>query len=393
MMSRTSGLMMGAVAMRAMSVLCLGGVLLTWSPAGAAAKFTVLQALTTGTGGAPENPPILAADGNLYGSAYTGANGYGAVYTIHTDGTGFAVLYALDGGAGGAGAFGQLVQAPDGLLYGTTLFGGQSGQGEVFSYDIKSGAFAVVHSFDYADGSTPYDGVVTDAQGNLYGTTSAGGANRVGTVFSIAAGSHKFSLLASLSSATGSAPFSPLAIGPDGKLYGTATGGGKHGEGTIFRLAANGGKVSDVHDFEGSDGAGPFSGLTLGKDGTLYGTTDSGGTNNYGVVFAFKPAGRKLTVLHLFTLSDGAGPQGKVALDSAGNVLGTTFYGGSDNSGTIWRYAPKTKAFEVLVTLSVDGGGITNAGLTYAGGKTFFGGVLAYGNSPAEDGAIFRLTE
>lgn len=379
--------------MRAISVLCLGAAMLASSSAGAAPKFTILQALTTGTGGSPENPPILAADGNLYGGACTGANGYGAIYTIHTGGTGFAVLYAFGGRADGAGPVGQLVQAPGGLLYGTTLSGGQSGQGEVFSYDISSGKFKVVHSFDYADGSTPYDGLVADAEGNLYGTTSAGGSNGVGTVFSIAAGSHKFSLRASLRSATGSAPRSPLAIGPDGKLYGTAAGGGKNNLGTIFRLAATGGAVSDVHDFEGSDGHRPFSGLTLGKNGTFYGTTEAGGTDDYGVVFAFKPVGRDLTVLHRFTLSDGAGPEGKVALDAAGNLLGTTFYGGSGNDGTIWRYAPKRKAFTVLVNLSDSSGGTTNAGLTYAGTKTFFGGVLVDGNNLTQDGAIFRLTE
>jgi uncharacterized repeat protein (TIGR03803 family) len=367
--------------------------MLAWSSAGAAPKFSILQALTTGTGGAPENPPILASDGNLYGGAYTGAKGYGAIYTLHTDGKGFAVLYALNGGAGGSGPFGQLVQAPNGLLYGTTLFGGQSGQGEVFSYDISSGTFAVVHAFDYADGATPYDGLVSDAQGNLYGTTSSGGANGFGTVFSIAAGSNKFTLLASLNSTKGRAPFSPLAIGADGKLYGTASGGGKQGQGTIFRVATTGGAVSDVHDFTGSDGSGPFSGLTLGKDGMLYGTTDYGGTGDYGVVFAFKPAGRTLTVLHRFNLSDGAGPQGKVALDSAGNLLGTTFYGGQNNSGTIWRYLRTKKTFAALLSLSDSSGGTTNAGLTFAGGKTFFGGVLVYGGSLTQDGAIFRFSE
>jgi uncharacterized repeat protein (TIGR03803 family) len=374
------------------AILCFCVALLAWGPAGAAPEFTILQALTSVTGGSPENPPILGADGNLYGAGYTGASGYGTIYTIHTEGTGFAVLYALSGGVTGAGPFGQLVQAPNGLLYGTTLGGGQSGQGEVFSYDISTGSFAVVHAFDYADGSTPYGGLAVDAQGNLYGATSAGGANGQGTVFSIAAGSGAFTLLASLSAATGGAPFSPLALGADGLLYGTATAGGTHGKGTIFRLATTGGTLSDVHDFAGSDGANPFSGLTLGRKGVLYGTTDDGGAG-YGVVFSFQPKSQKLTVLHSFALAEGADPQGKVALDGAGNLLGTTFYGGQDNSGTIWRYDPKKQDFAVLVTLSIASGGVTNAGLTYAGAKSFFGGVLVYGNSLTQAGALFHLTE
>jgi uncharacterized repeat protein (TIGR03803 family) len=365
--------------------------LLAASPASAKPKFTIIQALTTGTGGQPENPPILGSDGNLYGGFYTGANGGGAVYSIHTDGSGLTILYAPTGNDG-YGVFGQLVQAPSGLLYGTTLFDGQSGQGVVFSYDISTSTYSVVHAFDLADGSAPASGLVADAAGNLYGTTTAGGANGLGTVYSIAAGTNAFSVLASLSNSTGGSPYSPLAIGADGLLYGTATIGGAFGKGTIFRLATTGGTVSDLHDFAGSDGAFPFSGLTLGKGGVLYGTTDDGG-NSYGVVFAFQPSSGTLTVLHSFTGSDGAGPQGKVVLDGAGNLLGTTFYGGANESGTIWRYGPKKGNFETLVTLSVDGGGSPNAGLTYTGSKTFYGGVLIYGSSLTEKGALFQFKE
>jgi uncharacterized repeat protein (TIGR03803 family) len=387
--------------MRILSAMGLGAALLAGFPAGAKQTLTITQPLTPGTGGFPQNPPILASDGNLYGMNGAGGFGDGTLYSIHTDGTGFTVLYALGGGANGQEPFGKLVQAPNGLLYGTTIFGGQSAQGEVFTYDIKSGTFTVVHSFDVADGSGPYDGLVLDAQGNLYGTTSAGGAHGMGTVFSIAAGTNNFTVLASLSNATGYMPFSPLVIGADGMLYGTGWTGGKHDKGTIFRLATTGGAVTNLYDFGATkkDGALPFAGMVLGRNGLLYGTTDNGGVGapfGHGVLFQFNPSTASVTVLHRFanTAEDGACPQGGVTVDGNGNLVGTTVFGGIYGSGTIWTYDLKKQKYTVLVnTLALNTGGLPEAGLTYGGKKIFYGGLYYYHDDDVNDGALFRFTE
>jgi uncharacterized repeat protein (TIGR03803 family) len=379
--------------MRHLVSLSLAAFSLAWIvPAAAKPVLTVLQDLTVQTGGGPENPPILGQNGVLYGTTYTSNNG-GAIYSINVDGTNFAVLYQFPGGAAGAGPFGGLTQGPGGVLYGTTLFGGTSGQGTVFQFAPATQTATILHAFDVADGSTPYAGVVQDAAGNLYGTTSSGGANNLGTIYKIAVGTHAFTKLADVNSTAGSSPFSPLLVGGDGFLYGTATGGGPSGNGTIFRLSQQGGKIKLLHGFSGTDGSGPFSGLTMGKKGILYGTTDYGGPENDGVVFAFTLKGSKLSVLHSFEKTDGAGPQGQVALDKAGRLVGTTFDGGTNDSGVIYRYDPAKSSFQVLEELDYSTAGLPNAGLTYAGGKTFFGGTLSGGSGEFSAGTIIKFSE
>jgi uncharacterized repeat protein (TIGR03803 family) len=379
--------------MRTITMVAAVSVCMAWMGAYAAPPaLTVLQDLTEQTGGSPEYPPIIGQNGVLYGTAYTLNNG-GAIYSINPDGTDFAVLYAFPGGAAGAGPFGGLVQDASGLLYGTTLFGGTSAQGAVYQFDPATQTATVLHSFDVADGASPYAGLVQDDAGNFYGTTSSGGANAVGTIYKIAAGSFAFTKLADLSRAVGAAPFTPLLDGKDGFLYGTAQQGGSQDKGTIFRISASSGEVEVLHSFSGSDGASPFAGLTEGKKGVYYGTTDYGGTNDQGVVFAFTLAGRKLTVLHRFRMTDGSYPQGRIALDRAGRLFGTAFAGGTNDSGVIYRYDPATSTFKVLENLLYSVAGLPGGGLTYAGGKLFYGGTLSGGTSEFASGAIIAFSE
>jgi uncharacterized repeat protein (TIGR03803 family) len=361
------------------------------APAEARPVLTILQDLTYQDGGSPENPPIIGSNGVLYGTTYSSQTG-GGIYSIDKNGKNVTVLYEFPGGAAGAGPFGELTEGPGGVFYGTTLFDGTSGQGTVFQFAPATQTCTILHAFDVADGSTPYAGVVQDKAGNLYGTTSAGGANNVGTIYKIAAGTQTFSKLADLDGTSGSAPYTPLLIGRDGYLYGTASGGGKFGDGTIFRLSPQGGKIELLHSFTGADGNGPFAGLTAGKGGVLYGTTDAGGAG-FGVVFAFDLKGRKLVVLHSFGRTDGAAPQGKVALDKAGRLLGTTFYGGTNDSGVIYQYNPATSSFRVLENLVYSVAGVTNAGLTYGGGKVFYSGTLSGGSELYASGTVFKFSE
>lgn len=362
------------------------------SAASAKPKLTVLQDLTEQTGGGPEFPPIIGKDGLLYGTTYTSNNG-GGIYSIGTDGKNFAVLYQFPGGQAGFGPFGQLLQGPDGLFYGTTLSGGTSGQGTVFQFDASARSVSILHAFDVADGAYPYAGLVQDKAGNFYGTTSTGGADGLGTIYKIAAGSNAFSKIADFSSDSGGQPSSPLLVGKDGMLYGTTTNFGPSGKGTIFRLSTQGGKIEVLHGFSGPDGAAPFSALIGGKNGMFYGTTDFGGKTNDGVVFSFTLKGRKLAVLHSFSGPDGAYPQGAVVLDKMGGLLGTTGDFGANGGGTIYRYDPSTASFKTLIDLSPAVAGEPNAGLTYAGGKTLYGGAQSGGQGNFEAGAIFKFQE
>src|SRR5437588_791162 len=160
--------------------------------------------------------------------------------------------------------------------------------------------------------------------GNLYGTTQAGGAHQQGTVFKVTpAGTlttlHSF---CGQSCADGAAPFAGLVLGNDGNFYGTTEAGGTNNEGTVFKMTPQG-TLTTLHNFDDSEGRGIVAGLVQASDGNFYGAAGQGGANDYGSVFMITPAGA-LTVLHSFDATDGATPTALV-LGTDGN-----FYGGHD---------------------------------------------------------------
>jgi len=222
-----------------------------------------------------------------------------------------------------------------GNLYGTTSKGGAYNYGTVFKLDTSANE-AVLYSFTgtAGDGVYPYAGLVLDAQGNLYGTTYEGGATGNGTVFKLDTSANE----AVLYSFTGTAgdgvyPYAGLVLDAQGNLYGTTVLGGAGGVGTVFKLDTSG-KETVLYSFTMLDGAVPYAGLVLDTQGNLYGTTYGGGNRacKYpcGTVFKLDTTGKE-TVLYSFTGTggDGAYPEAGLVLDAQGNLYGTTLYGGS----------------------------------------------------------------
>jgi len=208
------------------------------------------------------------------------------------------VLYSF--GADGIWPTAGLVFDAAGNLYGTTSFGGTVGWGTVFELTPAGGGGwteQVLHNFlGYSDGETPYAGLIIDAVGNLYGTTSSGGTYGVGMVFELmpTAGGHwTEQVLHTFNFTDGGAPYAGLIFDVAGNLYGTAGGGGTYGDGTVFELtptAGGGWTEKVVHSFgNGTDGIFPRADLIVDAVGNLYGTTNYGGTNNYGTVFEVTP--------------------------------------------------------------------------------------------------------
>ena len=209
------------------------------------------------------------------------------------------------------GAYGRLIQASDGDLYGTTSSGGQNGVGTVFKVDA-SGTLTTIHSFGYADGTSPKAALLQAADGDFYGTTSAGGTGNEGTVFKMdAAGNvttlHNFGLQ------DGAKPSAPLIQATDGNFYGTTVSGGTGGCspistcGTVFRMDSSG-NVTTLHSFANTDGSHPVAALLEAADGNFYGTTSSGGAGGYGTVFKMDAAGN-VTTIHVFVNSSGGNPE------------------------------------------------------------------------------------
>jgi len=212
--------------------------------AGTNAVSTV--ALFNGTNGlAPGGGLIADAQGNLFGttsqggpafSAASGTVGAGTVYEITADTHSLITLANFDSAGGGFKPVGDLVRDKNGDLFGVTQFGGASGKGTVFEVVAGSGKVTALASFDGPHGSEPLAGLLLDAQGNLFGTTSAGGANDFGTVFELHAGADAVSTLVNFDKTDGHSPLGSLISDGHGHLFGTTENGGSAGQGSIFEL-------------------------------------------------------------------------------------------------------------------------------------------------------------
>jgi len=284
----------------------------------------------------------------------------------------FASLYSFTGTNDGWSPNG-LVQGSDGYFYGTTYHGGTngyanygSGYGTVFKI-TTNGALTTLYSFGSVqdtngyplDGANPQAALVQGSDGNFYGTTAGwnglGGPHYPGTVFKISTNGALTSLYSFTGTNDGAGP-NGLVPGSDGNFYGTTDHGGTNGNGTVFKITTNGALTSlysfgSVQDNNGDllDGANPQAGLVQGSDGNFYGTTYHGGTNGNGTVFRITTNGT-LTSLYSFTgYNDGGTPDAALVQGSDGYFYGTTEEGGTTNynanfrnygGGTVFKISP-----------------------------------------------------
>jgi len=309
-----------------------------------AQSFKVLYSFTNGTdGGQPYASLVRDTAGNLYGTtAVGGASNFGTVFKVDKTGK-ETVLYSFSGGADGANPWAGLVWGPTGHLYGTTEAGGTSGVGTVFKIS-KTGKKTLLYNFagSGGDGAYPFSCLVWDATGNLYGTTYKGGASGNGTVFRLAKTGKLTVLYSFKGAADGENPYAGVVLDPAGNMYGTTFGAFGIDYGTVFKLnTAHKEKV--LHAFTGGADGGYsyFGGLVRDAAGNLYGTTSFGGAHQYfGTIFKVNKAGKQ-TVLYSFTGgADGGQPNASVIRDSAGNLYGTSIAGGTSGGGTVFKLTP-----------------------------------------------------
>src|SRR5271157_110097 len=324
------------------------------------------------------------------------------------------VLHSFNNnGTDGALPYAGLIFDAAGNLYGTTWLAGTYGYGTVFELTPTAGGGwteQVLHSFgNGTDGNQPVAGLIFDAAGNLYSTTVGGGDYDYGTVFELtpaAGGGWTEQVLHSFGNGTdGASPYAGLIFDAAGNLYGTTYLGGTYGYGTVFELtpAAGGGWTEQVlYSFDYTDGAHPEAGLIFDFAGNLYGTTAFGGTGTFrsggcGTVFELTPtAGGGWTekVLYSFgnSLSDGLGPGGLI-FDAAGNLYGTTAYGGTYGGGTVFEVTPAAGGGwteQVLRSFNGTDGAFPSAGLIFDAAGSLYGTASEYG--AYGDGTVFELT-
>ncbi len=301
-----------------------------------------------GDGSNPGAGLVRDKAGNLYGSTTLGGNsGLGVVFKVDSANA-ETIIHSFVGADGAYPS--TLIRDAAGNFYGTTIDGGASANGVVFMVN-SAGTETVLHSFDGPpiDGVYSFAGLVRDAAGNLYGTTSAGGSSGHGTVFTVDSTGQE-TVLHSFAGvpADGAFPYTGLIEDQAGNLYGTTSSGGtvntdcgSSGCGVIFKVDLAGTETV-LHRFGGAtDGFNHEGVLLRDKEGNLYGTTANGGSLGFGVVFKLDRRG-KMTVLHTFAgaPSDGALPFSGLIRDAAGNFYGTTSSGGASGNGVVFKLSP-----------------------------------------------------
>ena len=320
------------------------------------------------------------------------------------------VIYSLAGANDGEYTDTDLVIDSAGILYGTSVQGGDFGGGTVFQLAPSGSGWThtVLYSFTGgADGGEPYKGVTLDSEGNLYGTAVTGGGGSCEGGCGVA---YKLTHVGSTWTQSvihtftggddGSGPGAGLTLDKNGNIYGMAPTGGAYGLGTIFRLRLQpkgDWKLKVLHAFTGGDdGATGSAGRLVLHKGALYGAATVGGANGQGTVFSLKhiPGQWQFQTLYSFKGQPDAGfPYGGLTFDPAGNLYGTTYYDGANNFGSVYQLAPQP-----------DGSWTERVLYSFKGGKDGLGSisnlVLAkngalYGTTSeggAGFGTIFKLT-
>jgi uncharacterized repeat protein (TIGR03803 family) len=362
-------------------------------------------------GARPSGALVSDAAGDLYGSTISGGTGgQGVVFKLTRVGGGWVetVLHDFTGGSDGGYPQAPLALDAAGNVYGAANYGGGANLGVVFELSPSAGGWTetVLHSFGSGtgDAAAPYSGLVSDIEGNLYGTApiASGGYGAVFELSPVTGGGWNYSIIHTFAGHTsdGAIPYSGLIVDPFGKLYGMTEAGGASGVGTVFAMtpSASGWNESVIYNFKGgSDGQSPFSNLTLGMPGHLYGMTLLGGTAGEGTVFELALVGGQWQekVIHSFGsyTGDALEPVGTLVADSSGKLFGANAFGGAHNAGAVFELTPsganwKEKlVYSFLRPRNTDPGAVDNVILDAAGNL--------YGVGPGgakNAGVVFEVT-
>src|SRR5579862_402629 len=353
-------------------------------------------------GGSPDgaNPEsrLTSYGGNLYGTTHGGGLGTGTVFELTPDGSGGwneNVIYnfcSLSSCADGANpTYSYVIFDSSGNLYGTAYAGGANGYGAVFELSPSGDSWTekVLYSFaNTPDGANPVNGLIVDSSGNLYGTTWSGGKSGNGTVYELtqSGGVWKDKVISNIKST-----YSGLTMNAHGNIFGTTYN-------SVFEMTPNGKggwQGSTILSFTSGTNASKYGSNPNGTPafdsaGNLYGTTYGGGTNGNGAVYELTPGTTGWTPKVLYEFgTEGSHPLAGVLLDSAGNVYGTTTQGGKLGDGNVFELVPpvSTGAYAHKILFAFDGphgndpyGSMIMDSNGYLYGTTYLGGTNGVGS-------------
>jgi uncharacterized repeat protein (TIGR03803 family) len=304
------------------------------------------------TGGAsPRGNLTLGTNGKIYGMTNQGgAKSTGVIFSLETDGTAFTKLLDFNTSTTGSDPIGSLLQASDGMLYGTTINGGVNNSGVLFKINADGTNYTTILNFSKTEtGFFSQNDLIEGTDGFLYILTNRGGANNTGVIFKVMKDGSNYTKLMDIEAILTSSNYSSL--GPywpsgslmqasNGKLYGVNPIKGDNGKGSIFRIETDGENYTELIQFDGTNGSGPIGSLFEANDGMLYGLAEQGGANDLGVIYKLNLDGTNFIKLFDF---DGT-TTGKIfsgsplKLTQVGAYLfGTTSADLSSNNGSLYR--------------------------------------------------------
>jgi uncharacterized repeat protein (TIGR03803 family) len=379
-----------------------------------AQTLTTLSSFNGSNGAYPAYVSLIAdANGDLFGTTEEGGvSGYGTVFEIVKTSSDYgtpATLVSFDN-TNGANPVAGLIADANGNLFGTTMAGGASGDGTVFEIVKISGGYAstptTLVSFNNTNGAVPIAGLVTDANGDLFGTTLVGGASGNGTVFEIVKTSSGYAstptTLISFDDLNGALPAASLIADASGNLFGTTEAGGALEDGTVFEIVKTSSGYASTPTtlvtFEDTNGAVPAANLVADANGNLFGTTYQGGALEDGTVFEIvKISGGYAstpTTLVTFDNTNGANPLSCLIADANGNLFGTTSAGEASGSGTVFEVTKTSSGYSstptTLVSFDTTNGAFPLAGLIADANGNLFGTTEEGGAFGT--GTVFEVT-
>lgn len=316
---------------------------------------------------------LLPVGSLLYGNTVSGGVGsaIGSIFSYNSGTGAFDILFSFDTSSGYYPRT-SLIMATDGNFYGNTNNGGAHLDGTLFRFNPSNNSFQKLLDFkDTVSGKYPVGDVFMASNGKLYGMTSSGNSiGGGGLIYSYALTGGTFTVEHEFNFTDGFTPLGGSFVEKDGLLYGMAFGGGTMGYGVIFSFNLASGVQSVVHNFNGTEGAAPKSTLLKATNGLLYGMTSQGGMDNDGVIFSFNTANNDYTVLHDFADSTGNKPSGSLIQASDGNLYGMTQFGGANNFGVIFSFTIGTGAYAKLHDCNFTDGALPYGDLIEYSGAT-----------------------
>ncbi len=269
-------------------------------------------------------------------------------------------------------------------LWGMTPKGGQYNGGTIFKTDGSGNNQTIQHSFQSEDGKVPFFSHLTQTpDGKLWGMTHEGGANGLGVIFQYDPTGTNYTKKYDFDGINGSLPRGSLLFANDGMLYGVTESGGTNDWGVLFQYDPNNSTFTKKFDFDGTNGAHPYSSLIQASDDNLYGTTFVGGVEQ-GVLFQYILGSTTCISVHTFDGTDGACPLGELMETSSGNLFGMTNSGGSWGQGVLFQYNCISSFFAVRQNFQ---SGPFGPGGSPWGAVTLANDGMLYGN---EGGVIFQ---